>query len=126
MTIHTITLGGGCFWCIEAVFEQLTGVEKVVSGYCGGPGAAPTYEQVCTGRTGHAEVAVNGNDRDTLPGGPEFDGGELGLGAEVLLLGGHADVCNGLGSVSNGTGLLGFGLGHATLGVRHGPLRPAT
>jgi peptide-methionine (S)-S-oxide reductase len=50
------TLAGGCFWCIEAVFEQLKGVEKVVSGYCGGAGADPTYPQVCTGRTGHAEV----------------------------------------------------------------------
>jgi peptide-methionine (S)-S-oxide reductase len=50
------TLAGGCFWCLEAVFEQLKGVEKVVSGYCGGSVANPTYEQVCTGRTGHAEV----------------------------------------------------------------------
>ena len=50
------TLGGGCFWCLEAVFEQLRGVEKVESGYAGGTVADPTYEQVCTGRTGHAEV----------------------------------------------------------------------
>lgn len=50
------TLGGGCFWCLEAVFEQLQGVEKVVSGYTGGATPVPTYEQVCTGRTGHAEV----------------------------------------------------------------------
>jgi peptide-methionine (S)-S-oxide reductase len=50
------TLAGGCFWCLEAVFEQLKGVEKVVSGYCGGTVSNPTYEQVCTGRTGHAEV----------------------------------------------------------------------
>ncbi len=49
------TLAGGCFWCIEAVFEQLRGVERVVSGYCGGKVARPTYEQVCTGKTGHAE-----------------------------------------------------------------------
>src|SRR5437870_11721289 len=49
-------LGGGCFWCLEAVFEQLRGVEKVESGYAGGTGAQPTYHDVCTGRTGHAEV----------------------------------------------------------------------
>jgi peptide-methionine (S)-S-oxide reductase len=50
------TLGGGCFWCLEAVFEQLRGVEKVVSGYSGGQTPDPTYPQVCGGRTGHAEV----------------------------------------------------------------------
>ena len=50
------TLGGGCFWCMEAVFSEMNGVEKVVSGYSGGSVANPTYEQVCTGRTGHAEV----------------------------------------------------------------------
>jgi peptide-methionine (S)-S-oxide reductase len=50
------TLGGGCFWCLEAVFEQLRGVERVESGYAGGTTAAPTYNQVCTGTTGHAEV----------------------------------------------------------------------
>jgi len=61
MTIHTTdrevaTLGGGCFWCLEAVFEQLRGVERVVSGYAGGDVPDPTYERVCSGRTGHAEV----------------------------------------------------------------------
>lgn len=50
------TLAGGCFWCLEAVFEQLIGVEKVQSGYAGGHVANPSYEQVCSGRTGHAEV----------------------------------------------------------------------
>jgi len=50
------TLGGGCFWCIEAVFEQLDGVTKVVSGYSGGFVSNPTYEAVCNGTTGHAEV----------------------------------------------------------------------
>ena len=50
------TLGGGCFWCLEAVFEQLNGVLKVESGYCGGSTPNPTYMQVCTGNTGHAEV----------------------------------------------------------------------
>jgi peptide-methionine (S)-S-oxide reductase len=50
------TLGGGCFWCLEAVFEQLRGVESVVSGYAGGHVPNPTYEQVCGKGTGHAEV----------------------------------------------------------------------
>jgi peptide-methionine (S)-S-oxide reductase len=50
------TLGGGCFWCLEAVFEQLKGIRKVESGYAGGQTADPSYEQVCSGRTGHAEV----------------------------------------------------------------------
>src|SRR5882724_2719587 len=50
------TLGGGCFWCVEAVFTELQGVEKVASGYAGGVNDNPTYEQVCSGNTGHAEV----------------------------------------------------------------------
>jgi peptide-methionine (S)-S-oxide reductase len=50
------TLGGGCFWCLEAVFKDLRGVERVVSGYAGGHVDNPTYEQVCGARTGHAEV----------------------------------------------------------------------
>ena len=50
------TLGGGCFWCMEAVYERLPGVICVTSGYAGGHPANPTYEQVCTGTTGHAEV----------------------------------------------------------------------
>ena len=50
------TLGGGCFWCLEAAYEQLDGVQKVVSGYAGGRRENPTYEQVCSGATGHAEV----------------------------------------------------------------------
>jgi peptide-methionine (S)-S-oxide reductase len=50
------TLGGGCFWCLEAVFEQVRGVEKVVSGYTGGAAENPNYHQVCAGTTGHAEV----------------------------------------------------------------------
>ncbi len=53
---ETATLGGGCFWCLEAVYEQLKGVIQVESGYAGGAVPNPTYEQVCTGRTGHAEV----------------------------------------------------------------------
>jgi len=50
------TLGGGCFWCLEAVFDELKGVEKVESGYSGGTVPHPSYRQVCTGTTGHAEV----------------------------------------------------------------------
>ncbi len=54
---EAITLGAGCFWCTEAVFEQLPGVISVTSGYMGGTVKKPTYEQVCTGQTGHAEVS---------------------------------------------------------------------
>jgi peptide-methionine (S)-S-oxide reductase len=53
---ETAVLGGGCFWCLEAVFDELAGVRSVESGYAGGTRANPTYEEVCTGRTGHAEV----------------------------------------------------------------------
>ncbi len=53
---ETATLGGGCFWCLEAVYDLLTGVEDVVSGYAGGKTDDPSYEQVCSGMTGHAEV----------------------------------------------------------------------
>ena len=56
MTADVITLGGGCFWCIEAVFEQVGGVLALQSGYCNGQARAPSYEQVCAGNTGHAEV----------------------------------------------------------------------
>jgi peptide-methionine (S)-S-oxide reductase len=54
--IETATFGGGCFWCMEAVFERLPGVKSVASGFAGGHTTNPTYEQVCTGDTGHAEV----------------------------------------------------------------------
>ncbi len=53
---ETAVLGGGCFWCTEAVFAELDGVDRVEPGYAGGTVAHPTYEQVCEGRTGHAEV----------------------------------------------------------------------
>lgn len=55
-TREVATLAGGCFWCLDAVFRDLRGVEKVESGYSGGTTANPSYEQVCSGRTGHAEV----------------------------------------------------------------------
>lgn len=55
--LEQATFGAGCFWCVEAVFQQIKGVEKVISGYTGGKVANPTYREVCGGRTGHAEVA---------------------------------------------------------------------
>lgn len=54
--MELITLGGGCFWCIEAVFQEMTGVESIVSGYMGGHVDNPTYQEVCLGGTGHVEV----------------------------------------------------------------------
>ena len=54
--MELITLGGGCFWCIEAVFQEMTGVESIVSGYMGGHVDSPTYQEVCLGGTGHVEV----------------------------------------------------------------------
>jgi peptide-methionine (S)-S-oxide reductase len=56
MALEKAVLGGGCFWCLDAVYRQVEGVHGVVSGYAGGPRPAPTYEQVCSGATGHAEV----------------------------------------------------------------------
>jgi len=63
---ETATLGGGCFWCLEAVFERMDGVLDVTSGYAGGTTAHPTYEEVCSGRTGHAEVVQIRFDPGTL------------------------------------------------------------
>jgi peptide-methionine (S)-S-oxide reductase len=71
-TVDTITLGGGCFWCIEAVYERVKGVTNVESGYCNGSVENPSYEQVCSGDTGHAEVVR-----------VSFDAGEITL-REVL------------------------------------------
>jgi peptide-methionine (S)-S-oxide reductase len=56
MGVEITTLGGGCFWCLEAIYDQLKGVKEVVSGYSGGHVPHPTYGNVCTGATGHAEV----------------------------------------------------------------------
>lgn len=57
MAQEKATLGAGCFWCVEAVFERIPGVQSVVAGYAGGSKPNPTYEEVCSGNTGHAEVA---------------------------------------------------------------------
>jgi len=54
--MEEIILGGGCFWCLEAIFQRIDGIDTVVSGYAGGNTNNPTYEEVCTGSTGHAEV----------------------------------------------------------------------
>jgi len=54
--LEIVTLGAGCFWCVEAIFQELEGVEQVVSGYMGGETKNPTYKEICTGETGHAEV----------------------------------------------------------------------
>lgn len=91
-TTETAVLAGGCFWCLEAVFEQIEGVESVVSGYAGGRRANPTYEQVSSGATGHAEVIQVAYDpakltyREVLeiffafhdPTTPDRQGGDVG------------------------------------------------
>ena len=64
---ETITLGGGCFWCVEAVYQQLEGVHTVVSGYMGGFVPNPTYEQVCAKNTGHVEVVQLAYDPEKIP-----------------------------------------------------------
>jgi peptide-methionine (S)-S-oxide reductase len=65
-TKQLATLGGGCFWCTEAIFNELRGVEKVESGYSGGTVEDPSYEDVCTGKTGHAEVIQITFDHKTI------------------------------------------------------------
>jgi peptide-methionine (S)-S-oxide reductase len=62
----SLTLGGGCFWCLEAIFNDLRGVMRVESGYSGGNRAMPSYEQVCSGETGHAEVVQVTFDPDVI------------------------------------------------------------
>src|SRR6478609_5358476 len=66
MTVETATLAGGCFWCTEAVFNDIEGVSKVESGYIGGTVANPTYKQVCSGTTGHAEAIRISFDPDVV------------------------------------------------------------
>lgn len=65
--LEKITMGGGCFWCMEAVFQRLVGVKRVVSGFSGGTVENPSYEAVCTGSTGHAEVVQIEFDPKALP-----------------------------------------------------------
>jgi peptide-methionine (S)-S-oxide reductase len=67
MASETAVLGGGCFWCTEAVFMEVKGVTSVESGYTGGQAPDPTYEQVCAGDTGHAEVVKLEFDPDVIP-----------------------------------------------------------
>ena len=64
--VETATIGGGCFWCLEAIFQELNGVHTVVSGYAGGSVDNPTYEEVCTGKTGHAEAVQITFDPDVI------------------------------------------------------------
>lgn len=66
MAKELATLGGGCFWCVEAVYNQLTGVESAISGYMGGHVQNPSYEQVCAKTTGHAEVVNVTFDNDAI------------------------------------------------------------
>lgn len=65
--MHTFVLAGGCFWCLDAAYRALRGVTSVVSGYTGGDVPSPTYEQVCTGATGHAEAVAVTFDPEVLP-----------------------------------------------------------
>ena len=66
MALEKATLGGGCFWCLEAIFQQMKGVTDVASGYAGGEVDNPTYNQVCKGLTGHAEVVQVTFDSDII------------------------------------------------------------
>jgi len=63
---EVLVLGGGCFWCLEAIFQAVPGVEKVVPGYAGGEAPDPSYEEVCRGTTGHAEVVQIHFDREVV------------------------------------------------------------
>ncbi|GHF45622.1 peptide-methionine (S)-S-oxide reductase [Amycolatopsis bartoniae] len=65
--MRTFVLAGGCFWCLDAVYRTLRGVQDVVSGYTGGDVAGPSYELVCTGRTGHAEAVAVTFDPEVIP-----------------------------------------------------------
>ena len=65
--MHTFVLAGGCFWCLDAVYRILDGVTDVVSGYTGGDTTFPSYEAVCTGRTGHAEAVAVTFDPEVIP-----------------------------------------------------------
>jgi peptide-methionine (S)-S-oxide reductase len=71
--MHTFVLAGGCFWCLDAVYRTLKGVSDVVSGYSGGAAVSPSYEAVCTGETGHAEVVAVTFDPEVIPDGVILD-----------------------------------------------------
>jgi peptide-methionine (S)-S-oxide reductase len=73
MTHETATIGGGCFWCIEAVYKRVEGVQSVTSGYAGGSTPNPSYRDVSTGRTGHAEVIQIEYDADVISFGEILD-----------------------------------------------------
>ncbi len=73
MPIETATFAGGCFWCVEAIFKDLIGVDKVESGYIGGHIENPTYRQVCGGETGHAEAIRISYDTDVIGYGDLLD-----------------------------------------------------
>tara|TARA_B110000858_G_scaffold185008_1_gene226762 strand:- start:80 stop:625 length:546 start_codon:yes stop_codon:yes gene_type:complete len=64
--LETIYFGAGCFWCVEAIFQQVKGVIEVIPGYCGGDSKNPTYNEVCSGKTGHVEVAKVVYDPDAV------------------------------------------------------------
>lgn len=71
--METYVLAGGCFWCLDAAYRALNGISEVVSGYIGGNTANPTYEQVCTGSTGHAEAVAVTFDPNVIPGSVILD-----------------------------------------------------
>ena len=64
--MNIAVFGAGCFWCVEAIFSQLPGVESVISGYCNGATENPTYESVCSGKTGYAEVCKISYDSNII------------------------------------------------------------
>lgn len=66
MAIEVATVGGGCFWCLETLFSRIKGVKSAISGYAGGQLPQPTYQQICTGNTGHAEVVQITFDNDVV------------------------------------------------------------
>jgi peptide-methionine (S)-S-oxide reductase len=66
VNLETIYFGAGCFWCVEAIFQQVKGVIEVIPGYCGGDSKNPTYNEVCSGKTGHVEVAKVVYDPDAV------------------------------------------------------------
>lgn len=71
--METYVLAGGCFWCLDAAYRALNGISEVVSGYIGGQTVNPTYEQVCTGATGHAEAVAVTFDPEVIPGSVILD-----------------------------------------------------